>query len=456
MPDWFSKASQSMGRRPPDAPPATFHLDCPCGNEIDGERRDRYQRALCKSCGESFFILPIDVYPQPIPKSVKAKRRKRKSARRKKVRLKNVKVQVAEPKPVEAAAAATSKAAASEPAAPDFRKRPRRKIITPVRAVMFFMVLVIGGTVYWRATAGAIERAEANYAAASKSAFAAMKQKDFLAAAEEFEKASNALDILQRDDSQARLVRQMNGELTALNGLSNGSLLDMLDEAETAIAAGGASKWQERFRLTYQDTWIVMQTTVTAGIDRTGTLVYAADLPLTVNQKPVVLQANLPAFRTLFSADVAERMTKQAQLPNLPQVQSPPIQLPQPVPPHLPVPEEEPPAQIGSEDSQAGPASTDSATSDPTKPASSLPQSIQMTATGPLPSDVIFAAQLKDCRLNAEDPQSWVIELRPDTAFLWSNFDNFTELGFTPDEFNTADRTKNLLATQAKAIGLEQ
>lgn len=63
---------------------------------------------------------------------------------------------------------------------------------------------------------------------------------------------------------------------------------------------------------------------------------------------------------------------------------------------------------------------------------------------------VVFAAQLADCRRDPEAANSWLIELQPETAFLWSSADNFTSLL----DVEAGDPTTQTLAEQTRFLGL--
>ena len=69
--------------------------------------------------------------------------------------------------------------------------------------------------------------------------------------------------------------------------------------------------------------------------------------------------------------------------------------------------------------------------------------------------DVIFAGQLKSCRLSP-DRQSWILRLEPRTAFLWAGAENYAALGLMVDDSERADAVKGILETQALANGLSR
>lgn len=73
----------------------------------------------------------------------------------------------------------------------------------------------------------------------------------------------------------------------------------------------------------------------------------------------------------------------------------------------------------------------------------------------PEPTPVLVAAQLQSCRRSTGDPATWIITLRADTAFLWTDPKNLVAIGLGSDLLHDDDGLKNLLARQAKLMGLE-
>ncbi|MSR59164.1 MAG: hypothetical protein EXS05_16235 [Planctomycetaceae bacterium] len=79
-----------------------------------------------------------------------------------------------------------------------------------------------------------------------------------------------------------------------------------------------------------------------------------------------------------------------------------------------------------------------------------LPAFEKRVESGPEPQRVIFAAQLADCRFDAAGEGIWVIELRPDTGFLWCRPQTFERLGLATDA-----ATLKILAHQSTLVGLD-
>jgi hypothetical protein len=70
------------------------------------------------------------------------------------------------------------------------------------------------------------------------------------------------------------------------------------------------------------------------------------------------------------------------------------------------------------------------------------------------PRPIVLAGQIESCELS-RDQRTWTLRLRRETAFLWTNADNYQALGFTFDDPQTADQTRAMLNSQARALGLE-
>ena len=68
------------------------------------------------------------------------------------------------------------------------------------------------------------------------------------------------------------------------------------------------------------------------------------------------------------------------------------------------------------------------------------------------PRKVIFAAQLESFRLVGG---SWVIRLKAETAFLWSNYDNYRALSFAMEDPQTEQELRELLDHQSRLIGIK-
>ncbi|MFN0052819.1 MAG: hypothetical protein ACKV0T_11550 [Planctomycetales bacterium] len=79
-----------------------------------------------------------------------------------------------------------------------------------------------------------------------------------------------------------------------------------------------------------------------------------------------------------------------------------------------------------------------------------LPAFAQRISPGEASQRVIFAAQLADCRADADRPSSWRVELRADTGFLWGHAETLRLAGFSDD-----GASLKILAEQAQLLGIE-
>jgi hypothetical protein len=70
------------------------------------------------------------------------------------------------------------------------------------------------------------------------------------------------------------------------------------------------------------------------------------------------------------------------------------------------------------------------------------------------PRPLILAGQIEACELS-RDQKAWIVRLSQETAFLWANVDNYQALGFTFDDPQAAEQARDLLDSQARAIGLQ-
>ncbi len=62
MANWLDKA---LGRRSATIyKPVPFVRPCPCGTKLSGVRQERARRLICADCGEPHFILPVNLYPE--------------------------------------------------------------------------------------------------------------------------------------------------------------------------------------------------------------------------------------------------------------------------------------------------------------------------------------------------------------------------------------------------------
>jgi hypothetical protein len=73
MVSWLAKTTQLLQRRQPPEPPPPYEVGCSCGHQVTGVRKQTYQSVTCPRCGNVLFVLPLDVYPKPKPKKAPPK-----------------------------------------------------------------------------------------------------------------------------------------------------------------------------------------------------------------------------------------------------------------------------------------------------------------------------------------------------------------------------------------------
>jgi hypothetical protein len=111
-----------------------------------------------------------------------------------------------------------------------------------------------------------------------------------------------ALDLLGRNDSRARALRQTAFELTAAAELSHASLFEILHDASSS----DRDSWAAKFRTNYRDEWVVIDALVSradksagddaAASDSTQGYRYDVDFRLAEGPFRAVIIADLPAF----------------------------------------------------------------------------------------------------------------------------------------------------------------
>ncbi len=71
------------------------------------------------------------------------------------------------------------------------------------------------------------------------------------------------------------------------------------------------------------------------------------------------------------------------------------------------------------------------------------------------PKTIIFAAQLEGCRLTKTlQPTLWV-DLRDESAFLWTSYENYSALGLQIDGPQMEQQLRRVLDAQARIVGVE-
>lgn len=337
MSRWLKVAEGLFGGRVSN--PSPFEIHCACGRTVSGVRTASAQTQTCPVCQTRLFVLPACVYPQP-----RAPKRKAmvvppkpapavdpESVEQEPVKPATVKPQsakppaatLAEPKrktraPTETErkpGAISSKPHDSLPAAARHiadsadLDRLRRKLLSPVRLVLAGVALVVGLTVCWIWHLSALNQAERTVVAAARQAEQALEEHDLGEAARQYRQVHSALDVLGRNDSRARGMRQTAAELSAAADLARSSLLDILHEASSPTSSAGRESWAETFRSNYRDEWVVLDARISRVVDAAEGRRYDIDFRLADgppdNLHQAVIVADLPAFDTVLSRETA-------------------------------------------------------------------------------------------------------------------------------------------------------
>jgi hypothetical protein len=146
-------------------------------------------------------------------------------------------------------------------------ERLRRKLLSPVRLVLAGVALVVGLTICWIWHLSALGQAERTVISATKQAELALEEHDLGEAARQFRAVRSALDVLGRNDSRARGMRQTAAELSAAADLASGSLFDILHEASSLPSNAARESWAETFRSNYRNEWVVLDARVSRIVD---------------------------------------------------------------------------------------------------------------------------------------------------------------------------------------------
>lgn len=294
MPGWIEKATTAWGRRPAVSEPQPYRLECACGGEVRGFREARPQQILCETCGEALFVLPVDLYPRPRTKP--ARRREKATAKPKTVR--EPRSTTVGPMLAERLRNARGALKASARSAGAQLKAGARRQMTPLRLVAAAMALVIAGTVWWAVRARGVEAAELSLRESLRLGEAALKEPDYPAAAEQFTIAAAALDRLGRDGEQARAIRQLARETSAMTHLAEGSLYEIAAEAEQNLRKSD-QEWQDLFAFRYRGQWVVMETVLRRVENDAGEATVAVDYPLSFASRAVEVGFETDVFPEL-------------------------------------------------------------------------------------------------------------------------------------------------------------
>jgi len=119
-----------------------------------------------------------------------------------------------------------------------------------------------------------------------------------------FERATESVDYLGREDIEANAIRQYFRETTALTRLTSTTLFEVMEDAETFYVKHGADAWEKKFQARYRSDWHIIEGYVRPLSDKTA-IANGFDLelvfPLSVGkkQRQVNIQINFKLARHL-------------------------------------------------------------------------------------------------------------------------------------------------------------
>lgn len=335
MSEWISKAA-NVFKRDVSETPQPFEVCCECGQKHSGIRRSRQQHLVCKTCGSSLFVLPHDTYPPPhVPKS-SGKKRKRKPTASKPVDdtldlapspvigLEDEEDSEVKTKSGRHARRLNDGDPGQEVATSEVDDRPNiivrliqsfismvRGFVevfwefwTPYRKLALLIACILSLTAYYSIHQSRLRSAVNVVKEELDNGLADLNQSRWVEARQHFEIASNAVDLLDRDDLEANSIRQYHRETTALTRLTSISLIELAEIAEKFYIEHGAEEWQQEFERKYQADWYIIEGYLRPTTDADSVAAgYHLELvfPIAVGnrQRPVDVQIAFPLAKNL-------------------------------------------------------------------------------------------------------------------------------------------------------------
>lgn len=468
--DWLNRVQGWRERLQPRraAEPEPYELTCICGEPLQGVRRENSQRHICRHCGEALLVFPLDVYPPPKP----PRRRRRSSPGRRRpvvIAATGPATAPAAPAADDASAPAGEKAMPPSSAAaqggrgtqrarhvvterterrrafPWYALNPLRwpglllrilasalaavlrwlarrcvaagmrlaaglrKQVTPLRLVFVAIALVVLLTVHFQSRRVARERAEIAFREAAEAGLESFSRGDFFTAAEQLQRALDALAVLDMDTPHAREVRIAAREAAAAARLLDGTLDEVIAAAERYRGRGRLDEWPDFFRVNFAGQWLVFETTIERIVDAEGKPHFRVPPYTTEQGVDVVLELDLPIFAVLWQA----------------------------------------------------PDGSGVATEDVEGEETRLP-GVNTPATPSGTKQVIFAAELSSCI--RDESGTWHLRFNAGTACLWVHADAYRRLLGLPDADAAPaggpdaehKRLEAILRRQAVALGLQR
>ena len=294
MSHWLvEKAKEKLGRKGPTEPPV-YNWPCSCGELMTGLRSAAHQQIHCHRCGETYFVLPQDVYPAP-----KARPRKKKRSRDQRKELPPTEEQ-APPRPKIRERLKQKATSARDKTVRGIRVRAQRTraLFTPFRLVVLAMLVIIFFTSRTLYRKRVVEQAQASYHIGLQSGKQAFDKQDYAQAATDLAPAVEAVDFLLREDAEAQSVRQMYWQSQAISDLLAVSPIELIQTAQKTVKASSPVAWHDEFQLMYRGKWLILQSRVSEH-DAISGQTFQVDFPLTVNGVEVEIDAPLTVFSKL-------------------------------------------------------------------------------------------------------------------------------------------------------------
>lgn len=282
-----------------------YEITCDCGAKVTGMRRSSWIEAECPVCCQSLFVLPANVYPATpsVPSEVLGGTFSE--------RLKSVLAELFPPRSQPEAAPAEAVAQTAATTAADVAQTPPtrrfrwpvidvsgllKRTFTPFRLLMLAVVAVVGITVYWMSWQTSVEAARQVWLKTPEQTERLLQESDLIELERVLQQAMQAAQVLQKDGSEWRRLRNLLEETVAVNTLSN---TDLLSAFHNAYDDSGRIKENA-------------QRTVEAACQR-GPFIFDSllqkktgmsddfliDFPATPGRHPVQLQVPLPAVQDL-------------------------------------------------------------------------------------------------------------------------------------------------------------
>ncbi len=297
MSGWLSRATSLFQQPLPSIEP--FAVECDCGGKVVGQRTSTHLRPICPACERPVFVLPANVYPQPKLQASAKNQPAKQSDGTKSGRISTNVVADVGPQPPPTKSPTVHKLTAGrtvqpQPAPePAILREPRTPLITPLRMIAAAIVLVSAVTVGGLWHRQRIERAKTTVARSTDSGMVALRERDFVKAAYELDKARLAVDLLGRTDRAAHDIRRLSREATALAKLASNSLTEFLQET----LSNGKPDQTEPLRMASLDknAWVLFDACMIPtgeGRDR-----FVIDAPILLREGIVRIEIESPIFQ---------------------------------------------------------------------------------------------------------------------------------------------------------------